>query len=82
MSTLVSETREVGMGRPISQLYAQAPNEYRIAGPYAGLNFGLTEFDWEATPPPLIRLQVIGVSGTKVLGRAVPLDRLRSQQID
>ena len=45
----------------VNASYAKAPNDYRIAGPYADLNFGLLEIDWG--PSPTVRLTTVGLDG-------------------
>ena len=42
--------------------YANAPNGYRVTGPFVEYNVGLVEVDW-ATPDPVIRLRALGVDG-------------------
>jgi hypothetical protein len=37
----------------LDEEYASAGSPYRLAGPYAGLNFGLVDIDWSAAPPRL-----------------------------
>ena len=34
----------------VNKVYPQAPNRYRVAGPYVDLSFGLVEINWKATP--------------------------------
>jgi alkaline phosphatase D len=55
--------------------YAAAPNPYRVAGPYDGMNFGLIEIDWKAVPSPVIRLAAMNASGEAVFQYEVPLPR-------
>ncbi len=46
----------------INETYAKAANNFRVAGPFVKLNFGLVEIDWAAKPPQ-VTLQAIGASG-------------------
>jgi len=62
----------------INDEYPQAPNDYRVAGPYVDLNFGLVEIDWEA-PSPRITLQIIDVEGNVQLEHELHLNELREQ---
>ena len=48
----------------VNESYARAANEYRVAGPFAELNFGLVEIDWEAKPSPQVLLMAIGAGGS------------------
>ena len=62
----------------VNEEYPQAPNDYRVAGPYVDLNFGLVEIDWEA-PSPRITLQIIDVEGNVQLEHELHLKELRDQ---
>ena len=57
--------------------YAAAPNPYRVAGPYDGLNFGILEIDWDAKPSPVIRLVVVNSDGAHVFEHSFPLPELK-----
>jgi alkaline phosphatase D len=46
----------------VNEVYAGAPNRYRVAGPVIEPHFGLVEIEWESGP--LITLKVVDVSGT------------------
>lgn len=59
--------------------YAAAPNRHRLAGPYAGLSFGLLDIDWDSTAHPEVRLRIISAAGMAVLSRTVSVNRLRFQ---
>ncbi len=61
----------------INEVYAKATNDYRIAGPYVGLNFGLIEVDWNAKPYPLIILQAVGEDGSTGFTHTLRLDELQ-----
>jgi alkaline phosphatase D len=61
----------------VNETYPQAVNSYRIAGPYADLNFGLVEIDWEASPSPSITLKVVGVDGVAAVEHQVMQNALR-----
>jgi alkaline phosphatase D len=63
----------------VNDEYPQAPNDYRIADPYVDLNFGMVEIDWEASPTPLITLQIIDVEGIVQLEHELRLNELREQ---
>jgi hypothetical protein len=65
----------------INEAYARAANEYRIAGPFSGHNFGLLEIDWEMTPSPLITLKVIGEDGNTGFSHPVRQGELRSSKV-
>jgi hypothetical protein len=65
----------------INAAYAQAANEYRIAGPFTSLNFGLVEIDWEKKPAPLITLKVIGEDGTTGFSHPVRQGELRGGKV-
>ncbi len=56
--------------------YAEAPNPYRVAGPFADLNFGLVEINWEARPSPRITLQARAVDGSVAFEHVLELDSL------
>ncbi|MFK8047038.1 MAG: alkaline phosphatase D family protein [Halioglobus sp.] len=45
----------------VNKKYSQAANNYRVAGPYADVNFGLVEIDWKNGLD--IVLKAIGVNG-------------------
>lgn len=51
--------------------YARAANDYRIAGPYDGNNFGMIEIDWNASPTALVTLSAMNEQGRKVFEHAV-----------
>ena len=59
----------------VNDEYPQAANDYRVAGPYVDLNFGLVEIDWEASPTPLITLQIIDVEGRCPTGTRTSSER-------
>lgn len=54
--------------------YAAALNPYRVAGPVTDVNFGLVTIDWEAEPGPELRLQAVGVDGSRLVQTRVVLD--------
>jgi len=58
--------------------YAEAENPYRVAGPFAGLNFGLVEIDWQASPAATIRFEARDVTGATVFDHGVSLGDLRT----
>ncbi len=62
----------------IDQSYANVRNHHRIAGPYVDLNFGLVEIDWNAEPPPLITLKVVGIDGMLAFEYRISLDALKA----
>ena len=62
----------------INQAYAKAANEYRLAGPFAELNFGLVRIDWSATPVK-VTFEAVGRDGEVGFSRSVSLDELRKK---
>jgi len=61
-----------------NEAYAEAPNPYRVEGPVTELNFGLLSIDWETDPGPVIRFEVIGVSGSVLTAFEISLADLRA----
>ena len=61
----------------VNAIYAQAPNPYRVAGPFADLNFGLVEIDWTAKPCTRITLKAITDDGSQGFTHCVSLDSLK-----
>ena len=61
-----------------NEAYAEAPNPYRVEGPVTELNFGLLSIDWETDPGPVIRFEVIGVSGSVLTEFEISLADLRA----
>jgi hypothetical protein len=61
----------------INETYAKAANEYRVAGPFAELNSGLVEIDWNAIPSAEVTLKAIGVDGAEDFTHRVSLNALR-----
>jgi hypothetical protein len=59
-----------------NEAYAKAVNSYRVAGPFAGLNFGLVEIDWDVRPEPKITLKAIGLDGATAFEHQVSLGSL------
>jgi alkaline phosphatase D len=59
----------------VNEKYSNAKNEFRIAGPYADLNFGLIEIDW-AKPSELITLKAIAADGSTAFAHRVILDNI------
>jgi len=51
----------------VNETYAKAPNGHRSAGPFADLNFGLVEVDWDAEDGPIVRLAIGDVDGNLVI---------------
>lgn len=60
--------------------YAAAPNRYRVAGPYAGPNFGLIDIDWDTVPHPEIKPQIIDAAGVRVFSRTLATSRLQIRE--
>jgi len=60
----------------VNETYPEAPNRYRVAGPFVEFNFGLVEIDWEAPGGPLVVLTARGVDGRKGLVHSVSLASL------
>jgi len=46
----------------VNETYANTRNSYRLAGPYAELNFGLVEIEWGESV--IVTLKAIGIDGT------------------
>ena len=63
----------------VTEAYAKAANEYRIAGPSTALNFGLVEIDWQAQPSPLVTLSAVDDHGTVVFSHKVSLGTLQGK---
>jgi alkaline phosphatase D len=66
----------------VNAAYAEAPNAYRVAGPYVDIHFGLVEIDWDARPSPLVKLAAIGLDGSVAFEHAVSLDELNSAVLE
>ena len=62
----------------VNPTYAEAPNKYRVAGPFVEHNIGLVEIDWQAEPSPLIRLTVLGVGVRQGFSYELPLSGLKA----
>lgn len=62
----------------VNEDYSMATNRHRVAGPFAGLNFGLVEINWEAEGGAVITLAAIDVEGRRAFEHRVPLESLRS----
>lgn len=60
----------------INEAYAKAGNEYRVAGPFAKLNFGLVRIDWSSTPVQ-VTLEAVGQDGKIGFSHSVSLDDLQ-----
>jgi alkaline phosphatase D len=61
----------------VNRAYAQAANDYRLAGPYVDVNAGLVDIDWSAKPWPIITFKVIGLDGTVALTHPLSLGALQ-----
>ncbi len=61
----------------VNQTYPEAPNRYRVAGPYVDLNFGLVEIDWNAQPAAEIALKIVGTDGRDAFVLVLSLADLR-----
>jgi alkaline phosphatase D len=46
--------------------YPGAQNRWRVAGPYAGENFGLIEIDWDSDRKPRVLLKAMNINGESV----------------
>jgi alkaline phosphatase D len=60
----------------VNPAYAKARNSYRVAGPYADLNFGVVEIDWRADPDPVIVLKAMSKVGDVVFAYETSLGAL------
>lgn len=60
----------------VNQEYPKAPNSYRAAGPFAKLNFGLVEIDWEVESGPRVSLQVRDINGAVTIDKTLALGEL------
>ena len=56
--------------------YAKADNEYRVAGPFVKLNFGIVEIDWTGKVSPQITLKAIDADGSAGFTYGVSLSKL------
>lgn len=54
----------------VNKVYPQAPNRYRVAGPYADISFGLVEINWKTTPD--IVFKAVDVDGNTQFEYSVP----------
>ena len=61
----------------INEVYAKADNNYRVAGPFADLNFGLVEIDWSAKPSTQITLKAVELDGSTALSHRISIDQLK-----
>jgi alkaline phosphatase D len=61
----------------VNETYGNAPNSFRVAGPYIDLNFGLVEIDWQRQHSPEINLKALGLDGTIVFDYQINLETLR-----
>jgi len=57
--------------------YAAANNQYRVAGAYDDLNFGILQFDWDAKPSPEILMVAMDKNGEVVFGYTLLLGQLK-----
>jgi alkaline phosphatase D len=57
--------------------YAAANNQYRVAGAYDGLNFGILQFNWDAKPSPEILMVAMDKNGEVVFGYTLSLRELK-----
>lgn len=62
----------------INEVYAKADNEFRVAGPFVELNFGLVEIDWSARPSGRITLRAVAADGSTGFSHRVSLHQLQS----
>jgi alkaline phosphatase D len=60
----------------INKNYVQAVNSYRVNIPFADLNFGLVEIDWEAQPVPQVVLKAVGLDGVVAIEYKISLQSL------
>ena len=58
----------------VEQAYGDAPNEYRVAGPFIDLNFGLVEISWDAG---VVTLKACDVNGNKAFEHDLPISSLQ-----
>jgi alkaline phosphatase D len=61
----------------INEAYAEAANEYRVAGPLAQLNFGLVEIDWTAQPSAEVMLRAVADNGSESFTHRISVDELQ-----
>jgi alkaline phosphatase D len=59
----------------VNEEYPNAPNRYRVAGPFVDLNFGLVSIDWDEE---LVTLEAVGVDGATAFEQLVRFDELRT----
>jgi alkaline phosphatase D len=62
----------------INEVYANAANNYRVAGPMSELNFGLVEIDWSGKPSAQITLKAIDVDGSIDFTHQISLGELQA----
>ncbi len=62
----------------VNEEYAKAKNSYRVAGPYAEVNFGLIEIDWSDHTGPSITLKTIGIDGKTAFEHTILMSSLES----
>jgi alkaline phosphatase D len=55
------------------EAYANYPNPYRVAGPYAGHNFGVVEIDWSTGGTPRIKMIAMDAGGNPVFEYNLPV---------
>jgi len=61
----------------INESYAKAVNSYRVNNPFADLNFGLVEIDWDTNPSPQVILKAVGRDGATAFEYIVNLNELQ-----
>ena len=58
----------------VEQAYGDAPNKYRVAGPFIDLNFGLVEISWD---DGVVTLRACDVNGNKAFEHDLPISSLQ-----
>ncbi len=64
----------------VNETYANAPNRHRVKGPFANINFGLVEIDWEAKSAPRVTLKAVGLDGATAFEHEISIDALRATE--
>jgi len=59
----------------VNEVYAEAPNRHRVAGPFTGVNFGLVEIDWEAAGGIGVTLAAVDLGGQEAFDYQLTLPR-------
>jgi alkaline phosphatase D len=64
----------------VNEAYAQAPNSYRVSGPFVAPSFGLVEVDWAAEGGATVSLSAIDVDSHRAFEHSFQLTTLRPRE--